>query len=107
MDENVNTRIRIPEPFKSQEEAAKAIEGFHDEVAELRVKHKLPDVYVVAELNWEDDGIESVSMSTFGFGEQARHEAMLAYALGTVQAERQQRIAQLIGQAIKKFHTQD
>lgn len=80
------------------------MDGFTRELADLRVKYKIPDLYFVAEINFlNDDGSEGEAFSVGGFGEWMKHERMLAYAFGAVQGDRQERIARLlIGDNLKQ-----
>jgi len=84
-------------PYPSQAEASAALSAFYEDVRIAREKHKIANVYLAVSANWLDaEGEESAAYSTGGFGDQMEHEAMCAYALGTIQTERQARIAKLL-----------
>lgn len=83
----------LSEPFASFDVLNAAISAFVDEVYELRVKHKLPDVTLVISGNVALDADDETSTATYAhFGNPDRAVQMLAYALGR---EEEQQLALL------------
>lgn len=88
-------------PFSSQEEASKASQAFANELKELRQKHRMRDVAYTAMFAYESNEGEADAIVSGHFGNSLNAEAMLAYALGAVQSERQAHIGELL-RGIKK-----
>lgn len=77
-----------------------SLSAFYRELAELRKKHKLPDVYVIVMgLAASQGRPPGVVMSTLAFGSAANQEAMVAWAFGREQANRQSFIAGLVAKS--------
>lgn len=90
-------------PSESAEALNRNIESFCGELYLLREKYAIRDVYIVVATSYlAADGEEVDAMSSLGIGDPLRHEALLAYSLGHVQAERQETIAKLLAQGLKK-----
>lgn len=88
-------------PFSSQEEASKAIQAFTEGLKELRKKHRVRDFAYSAMLAYESNDGESDVIVSGHLGNSLNAEAMLAYALGAVQSERQAHIGGLL-RGVKK-----
>src|SRR5688572_26839783 len=87
---------KCSEPFADKEAAHAAMEAFYDGVSELRAKLLIADVEVVVKDAYGDGEDVGAFMSSAHFGSQLEREAMLAYALGQCQQERQALIASLM-----------
>lgn len=88
---------KLSEPFESPEAAENAFAAFWDEFYELRNKHKLPDVYVIAAIAIRyPDGETGSVMASLHAGDELRREPMVAWAYGRESALRQERLAKLI-----------
>lgn len=99
MGANPKLYRELQQPFTSQDEAQKASSAFQDELAELRKKHRMRDLLVVAMFSYgfgDGEVGESESIICSSFGDPVQAETMAAYALGTIQSERQHRIGQLL-----------
>jgi hypothetical protein len=89
----------LSEPFASSAELEIAGNQFFEELRELRRKHGVPDVYVSLKAAYlADDGDEVSSLMHAGFGNEAEWETMVAFTLGQVQSNRQERTAKLLRQ---------
>ncbi len=85
---------KISEPFESVDAGNEAIQGFFKELGELRIKYKIPDLYIVLKATALTSDDEEGSFTTsMHYGNTLESEGMLAWALGRVQAERVERIA--------------
>ncbi len=93
-------------PFASIEEADDAVKAFHKELAELRVKHKIPDLFVVmgisfqVEANEEGDDLRSIMVPAY-MGDQSHQERLAAFGFGVASAERQEETAKVVEHAKK------
>jgi hypothetical protein len=102
MPSNPKLFREMSEPFASKEEAREAADAFQEELGELRKKHKIRDVlYVCAFSTIGDNGEEYDSILQGHMGNSLIQEQLAAYALGTIQAERQEMIGQLLSRALK------
>jgi hypothetical protein len=91
---------KLSEPFENLMAANAALNGLMDDMRILREKHHIPDLYWVARITAKsEDGGETGAYSNGGMGNVLEWEAMLAYALGVEQTDRQQRIGQLLAEA--------
>lgn len=89
---------RACEPHATPEEAEKAVRALYAEIAELRVKYKIKDLYIVYNVALtEKDGSESVASGMTGFGDQALFEPMAACAYGYEKRKREEVIRQMLG----------
>lgn len=85
---------KCAEPFATQDEAEAALKAFLDGVEALREECRIASVAVVVKDSSEDTGTFMID----GFwGNSIEQETILAWAFGKAQAERQQRIMELIG----------
>ena len=83
--------LSVPKP---PEQAQQDWEAFCNAVYELRVRHRIPDLYLVARVLVQyEEGGEGVAHTRAHFGDELQAEQMVAWAFGYEQAERQQRIA--------------
>jgi hypothetical protein len=88
---------------KTEAECAAAWQAFADDVYAARVKHKIPDVLVVAKLLVVySDGEEGVGYTRLICGSQLEAEPMASWALGTAAAERRELITKLAADAVKQ-----
>lgn len=92
------------EPFADSDEADAAIRAFVDEIEAARVKHRIADLsYVIQDSMKTDSGEPGMFIITGHQGDSLKREAMLAYALGQCQKEREHLIAELMaGRGYKK-----
>jgi hypothetical protein len=105
MDNEPNPKLyrELSEPFDSIEDANRACSEFFDKLAVLRKEYRIRDVYCVAQFAYmSDDGREAEGLTSVGFGDQFKHESMLAYSLGVVQTERQEYIGSLMSKALRR-----
>jgi hypothetical protein len=85
------------------EKANEALGKFCDELAELRKKHKMPDVYTIIHASYiGEDGQEKQFLLPAQMGDALKAEGMTAWAYGYEQAERKARIDDAFSQAMKK-----
>jgi len=96
-DEDLYAEMSIP--FADGDAANKALEAFYNEVYELRKKHRLANVLIVAQ-----DAIHGSGrfMSNTHFGSETEKESMAAWLLGKVQAERQDIIRRAMEQGMEQ-----
>lgn len=89
---------RLSEPWPTPEDANAALREFDAEVAKLREKFRIPNLIAVCEINAlrTEDGREGTAMIVLRWGNASEHEALVARALGLVQADRQWQIAQAL-----------
>ena len=86
---------------KPPEQAQADWEAFCQAVYELRVKHQIPDLCLVARMVLQYPEGEGQAMTIAHFGDELQAEPMTAWAFGHEQAERQQRIARVVLDATK------
>ena len=93
---------QLSEPFASPEAANKAIEAFFEELGELRVKHRLPDIYCIIAGNvLYPDGNEGEVYTTVSYGDTTKREPMAAWGLGHESARRQELITRIVADEAK------
>ena len=80
---------------KPPEQAQADWEAFCQAVYDLRVKHRIPDLYLLARFVLQYQEGEGQAMTRAHFGDELQAEPMIAWAFGYEQAQRQQRIAEL------------
>lgn len=92
------------EPFADSDEADRAVRAFCDELEAARVKHRIADVsYIIQDSMQTESGEPGMFIITGHQGDSMKREAMLAYALGQCQKERETLIAELLaGRGYKK-----
>ena len=84
-------------PHESPEAGAAAVAEFLSELAELRVKYAIRDLYVIFHVSLIDpSGAENISGGTAGFGAQEVFESMTARAFGVERARRDARIREAV-----------
>lgn len=84
------------EPHESMAVLEKAWESFFEETREIRAKHRIADVLIVAEMNViTESGAEGVVRAMGSMGNSDNAERLAAFALGSASAEREQKIAEL------------
>lgn len=93
-------------PFLSHQAASEAVTAFHEELGELRRKHKIPDLYVVAEVGYLDGDEEYASRGAMHYGSMEKRESMAAWAAGFEAAESRRRIEDTVV-AASKFSRSD
>jgi hypothetical protein len=87
-------------PHETAEKANAALEGFYDELYELRCKYKLADIAVIVQDSIADSGMFLWSAHC---GNIDSLEVMAAWHLGQVQADRQDRVRKALdSNTIKK-----
>jgi hypothetical protein len=80
-------------PHETMDAAMAEAAAFTEGLKELRQRHRIPDLYVVAEMNAiSDDGSEKGIVFSLGIGNSSRHEVLAARALGIAKAERSRQI---------------
>lgn len=83
----------VPKP---PEQAQADWDAFCNAVYELRVKYRIPDVYLLARVLVQyEEGREGVAHTRAHFGDELNAEQMTAWAFGYEQAQRQERIARV------------
>lgn len=91
---------KMSAPFESADACNEAIAKFHEELAELRKKHKIRDVLTVlyGSVRYEDGKVaEFMQHSTLG--STANAPLMAAYVFGQEQAISRERINKLISKS--------
>lgn len=90
-------------PFESMEAANAAVQAFFADLYELCRRHKIPDAHVVIKvLARLESGEVGDALLDMHVGSGAEAEAMVAWAMGRVQLQRQEAIAALIrGRTLK------
>jgi hypothetical protein len=82
-------------PHADMDTANKALNAFMEAVQEARERFLIPNVVVSVATFYEANGDE-LEAATFGqWGDQLRHESMIAWTLGQIQRDRQNMIAGL------------
>jgi hypothetical protein len=90
----------LSKPFESAGAFSAAVDAFYQELGELRVKYKIPDVYLIIEaraLNAE--GEEGQYFTALHYGDSSKMENMTAWAFGQEQATRQALTARILASA--------
>ena len=88
---------KASEPHESMAAAEESLAAFHEELAELRTKHHIKDLYVVYNVAvFEENGTETVHTAVNGYGDQSRWEAMAATAYGFEKASHDRAIRQML-----------
>jgi hypothetical protein len=88
------TYLDLSKGFASSEEAEAALNAFWDDLYEIRVKHRIPDVHATCRIVVDGQGD---LMTTMHAGSEMLAEAMTAWAFGRAQGDRQERISSLLG----------
>jgi hypothetical protein len=83
-------------PFENEDEANKALSGFHEELSELRKKYKIPDVLIVIKGSMKlEDGECGDFVNHSHFGSSLNMLSMAAYAFGQLKREQEELISKL------------
>ena len=82
-------------------EAETRLKLFFDELYDLRNKHKIADVYVVARLNVTSSDGEGPITTCMHCGSDLEREGMAAFALGFERSQRADRIINIMDHAGK------
>ena len=94
---------RMCEPFENYEEANAAWSAFYEGVRELREKHRIKDLYFVAEIAIvHDDESERQAMMSAHVGDSTRRLLLAAYGYHESQAAHEDMLVQVGKQA--KLH---
>lgn len=94
---------KLSEPFSSFDEANSALNAFFKDVRELRVKHKIPDVYIILSGSAiAEDGEEGEWIISQHHGNRLKSEPMTAFAYGHEQVLRQEAVAKALKGGIKQ-----
>lgn len=91
---------------KPPEQAQADWEAFCQEVYGLRVKHRIPDLYLLARMVLQYEEGEGQAVTRAHFGDELQAEQMAAWGLGYEQSQRQERIASMIldaGKALRHW----
>jgi len=92
----------LSEPKASADELNNEVQLFFDGVKALREKHKIRDAYLCIRSPYlTPNGEEVDGFCRLGMGDEFQGEALLAFALGQVQGERQEYIGSLMKRAVK------
>ena len=98
-ENNLDRYRKAGEPHTSPAAAETAIRAFYDELSELRVKHKIKDLYVIYNIAViEKDGKETALSGMTGFGTQSLWVSMTACAFGAEKASHERTIRRLLAQ---------
>jgi hypothetical protein len=95
------TYREMNQPFAGPEAAEAAVNGFYRELYDLRVKHRLADVYVAIRVPVDYGDSEGVVHAGAHIGDPFLAEAMTAWAFGYEQSQRQERTAEILSDSIK------
>lgn len=88
---------------KSPAQAEQDWEAFTKELYDLRLKHQIPELYLVATHRLVyDDGEEGIVNGVAHFGDQTNRERTAAWAFGFESANRQRMIAQMVNEGNKQ-----
>jgi hypothetical protein len=104
MRRNANPELfrRMSEPYDTADAANAALEAFYADVKAAREKHRIAQVYVIAETNVKYESFESPAMSTASFGSGEHSLAMVAWAFGREQEQHEELIAAMRAAGRKK-----
>ena len=88
-----NNPIRCSEPFASPDAANAAVEAFLKDFEAIRLKHRIPNAYViVGGMVINPDGNEVPFSTSGGLGRQIEWITMIARAMGQEEAELRQHL---------------
>jgi kynureninase len=90
---------KLSEPFRDADAANKALDGFYSAIDAVRNEFHIPDVVTIIRANVVGDSGEYSAITISQLGDEWQHEIMLAYALGKIQTDRQERIGKLLHRA--------
>lgn len=97
------TYRRLSEPYPTVEEANTRMFEFWKELGELRKKHHVRDVLVVAMFAvMHKDGEESEHILPMHYGNSSLAEGMAAFAYGSQVEQRQKRVGRLMSNVLKR-----
>ena len=88
---------------KPPEQAQTDWDAFCQAVYELRVKHRIPDIDLLARMVIQYEEGEGQAMTHAHFGDELQAEPMIAWAFGYEQSQRQERITSLLQNASKSM----
>ena len=92
----------LSRPFETIEDANEALTAFEKDLYELRVKHRIPDLLFVMRVSvLYEDGEEGAPVAVGMFGDENQMESLAGVAYGRANAERQERIAKVVKQAMR------
>lgn len=94
---NPNRYRELSEPFETREQAMEAVNAFAAAVKAARIEHRIPDV--VVSFTWEyldEEGEPLESGATLNFGNSLKAESIAAFALGKMQALREEMVARAL-----------
>ena len=90
-------------PFPDIAAAEAAAQAFHNDVRELRKKHKIPDVVFAYEMSaMMVDGKESVFLNSFTCGSQLKEEYLAAFAFGQATSRHSEMVARALERSRKE-----
>lgn len=90
---NAKKYRQLSEPHQSADAVNAAFERFYAAISEARDHYKIRDVVVVVMDSHEGDGDETEVINLMEWGDATKHEAMAAWAMGFLGAERQRVIS--------------
>ena len=91
---------KMSEPFESEDACNDAVAAFHEELRELRKKHRIRDCLVVCYGSTKsEDGSINEFMQYTHMGSTTNEVVMAAYVFGQTQASARERISKLISKS--------
>lgn len=78
---------RMSEPHASQQDAAKAVSAFFDELQTLRERHRIRDLLCVAQVAFVDGETEMVRAGVISIGSSMEALHLAAHAYGTLRSD--------------------
>jgi len=88
---------KLSEPFENSEQCNEMLEGFYNEIAELRKKYRIRDLLIVTNGSVRyDDGKIGEFLNHSSFGSEIKQEILAAYAYGQTQSEHRELINKLL-----------
>lgn len=91
--DNTELYVEMCKPFENGGEANTALQGFFDDLEEIRKKHRIADVHTIVKVMiCNGSGISSMHV-----GDSRNGEMMCAWGLGQETEVRRQEIGRLIG----------
>lgn len=89
-------------PFESSDDADAAIQAFNDDLALIREKHHIANIYCIVAGSMKDGDSESEFMTSMAWGDSLRSQAMTAWAYGRESATHDAIMRQIVSDAMKQ-----
>lgn len=84
-------------PFATHAEAQAAVEAFEADLAAIRTKHRIPDVYCVIQFGrLDEEGEEVQSLLTLHYGDSLKAVQLTAYAYGMERANHEEMMGRIL-----------